>query len=201
MTAAAPQPGTMTDTGSAPSDSAGVNQELRTRLLRMKDRDQRVRARLLRQGALFERYAKEMEAVHLEHAVRLNEIVERHGWPGESLVGVDGAEGAWLVAQHAISSPALQRRNFDALQSWARSEPQRRWRRDFGRDSGAELVSCTVARKPPALIYCALSVSCVLLRSKRGACRCTSPADEYMARESPPRLFARERRSDLPLTR
>jgi hypothetical protein len=71
----------MTDTGSAPSDSAGVNQELRTRLLRMKDRDQRVRARLLRQGALFERYAKEMEAGHLEHAVRLNEIVERHGWP------------------------------------------------------------------------------------------------------------------------
>jgi len=92
----------------------------------MKDRDQRVRARLLRQGALFKGYAEDMEAVHLERTERLNEIGERHGWPGESLVGVDGAEAVWLVAQHAISSPALQRRDFDAPKSWPRSEPQRR---------------------------------------------------------------------------
>jgi len=29
-------------------------------------------------------------------------VVERHGWPGKSLVGEDGAQGAFLIAQHAV---------------------------------------------------------------------------------------------------
>jgi hypothetical protein len=35
--------------------------------------------------------------------VRLREIVRRHGWPGRSLVGEDGAQSAWLVLQHSSS--------------------------------------------------------------------------------------------------
>jgi hypothetical protein len=36
-----------------------------------------------------------------EHDARLKQIVARHGWPGRSLVGEDGADAAWVIAQHA----------------------------------------------------------------------------------------------------
>ncbi|MCA1721898.1 MAG: hypothetical protein LC779_12615 [Actinobacteria bacterium] len=35
------------------------------------------------------------------HDARLQEIIDRHGWPGRSLVGEDGADAAWVIAQHA----------------------------------------------------------------------------------------------------
>jgi hypothetical protein len=36
-----------------------------------------------------------------EHDARLNNIIDRLGWPGRSLVGEDGADAAWVIAQHA----------------------------------------------------------------------------------------------------
>ncbi len=41
---------------------------------------------------------------------RLCEIVDRHGWPGRSLVGEEGAQYAWLLAQHADHQLDFQRR-------------------------------------------------------------------------------------------
>ncbi|MGF7238554.1 MAG: DUF6624 domain-containing protein [Frankia sp.] len=38
----------------------------------------------------------------------LGRVVGEHGWPGRSLVGEDGALGAWLLAQHADHDPVLQ---------------------------------------------------------------------------------------------
>lgn len=37
-------------------------------------------------------------------------MIEAHGWPTSDLVGEDGAEAAWLVAQHAIRLPGFQRK-------------------------------------------------------------------------------------------
>jgi hypothetical protein len=48
-------------------------------------------------------------AVHGRNAERLEAIVKRYGWPGKSLVGEDAADAAWLVLQHAIAHPRLQR--------------------------------------------------------------------------------------------
>jgi hypothetical protein len=45
-----------------------------------------------------------MQAVDARHTSRMRKIVEKHGWPGHSLVGVDGAHAAWLLVQHADSS-------------------------------------------------------------------------------------------------
>jgi len=40
-------------------------------------------------------------AMHDRHDLRLIEVVDQHGWPGRSLVGADGADAAWVIAQHA----------------------------------------------------------------------------------------------------
>ena len=39
---------------------------------------------------------------------RLREIVAEHGWPTYDLVGRDGADAAWLIAQHADLQPDFQ---------------------------------------------------------------------------------------------
>ena len=85
-----------------------MNEALVEQLLALKRRDLSTRARLLETGVLLDGYSEEMEAVHVENATALETILEDHGWPGVSLVGDEGAEAAWLVAQHAISLPDFQ---------------------------------------------------------------------------------------------
>ena len=50
--------------------------------------------------------------VRVANADRLREIVAAHGWQGRALVGEEGAEHAWLIAQHP-----------------GRSDMERRWPR------------------------------------------------------------------------
>jgi Kdo2-lipid IVA lauroyltransferase/acyltransferase len=83
---------------------------LRLELLALAADDERVRSRLLREGLLFKGYAKEMEAIHRRNAARLATLLAAHGWPVASLAGEDGAEAAFLILQHSIGEPALQRR-------------------------------------------------------------------------------------------
>jgi len=51
-----------------------------------------------------------LRKVDTENTERLKSIVERVGWPGPSVVGVDGAEAAWLLVQHATGDPTFQRK-------------------------------------------------------------------------------------------
>jgi uncharacterized protein DUF6624 len=60
-----------------------------------------------------------MEEVHQSNSARLATIIEKHGWPGKSLVGNDGAEAAWLIAQHSIGNPSFMRRCLSLLQEAA----------------------------------------------------------------------------------
>lgn len=39
---------------------------------------------------------------------RLKEIVAEHGWPGFDLVGEDGEDAAWTIAQHSDLDPEFQ---------------------------------------------------------------------------------------------
>jgi hypothetical protein len=88
---------------------------IRTELLAMAEDDLRVRTELSADGSLFRGYHPDMRAVHDRNAARLTRIMDEHGWPGERDVGADGAEAAWLIVQHAIAQPALQRRALKAL--------------------------------------------------------------------------------------
>lgn len=78
-------------------------------------RDRETRARLAASGALFDGYHPEMEAVHLDNARVLEDVIARIGWPGRGKVGDDGAAAAILILQQAISRPDLQRRGLDLI--------------------------------------------------------------------------------------
>ncbi len=93
-----------------------INASLRDALLSLQRRDLELRAALEAEGTLFDGYHPRMEAVHLDNARQLRELIATHGWPTESTVGKDGAEAAWLVVQHAISDPPFMRHCRDLIE-------------------------------------------------------------------------------------
>jgi hypothetical protein len=86
-----------------------MDDALRHQLVAMAAEDARVRAELAATGELFRGYAPRMEDVHRRNARDLMAIVRQHGWPGRGLVGEDAMHAAWLVLQHAIGEPDVQR--------------------------------------------------------------------------------------------
>jgi hypothetical protein len=105
----------------------GTAAALRRELLALATEDRRVRAELVAEGTLFDGYHPRMEAVHRTNAAHLAAAIDRHGWPGAGLVGEDGADAAWLIAQHAISEPEFQRRCLAALEAAAARGEVPRW--------------------------------------------------------------------------
>ncbi len=89
--------------------------------------DLKVREELARTGALFQGYHPRMAEVHRENAERLRAIVAAIGWPTEALVGAEASEAAWLVLQHAIGEPALQRGMLPVIWEHARRGEVPRW--------------------------------------------------------------------------
>ena len=100
--------------GGGPSSS--INEGLIAELHSLKQRDVETRQRLLNNGRLYGSYDEEMQRVQVENAHALDRIVSVHGWPGISMVGLQGCRAAWFIAQHAVCIPALQRRLLRALE-------------------------------------------------------------------------------------
>jgi hypothetical protein len=86
-----------------------VNEALRKELLEMRSEDLTVRKELLDAGQLGGHYVPRMEAIHIKNAARLCELIQQHGWPAEDIAGKDGAEAAWMIAQHSIGEPEFQK--------------------------------------------------------------------------------------------
>ena len=87
-----------------------MNQQLLNELMALKQRDTDTRSRLLKEGKLYGSYALEMQQVHRDNANQLNQIIEKSGWPGITIVGLEGCRAAWFIAQHSICTPELQRK-------------------------------------------------------------------------------------------
>ena len=83
--------------------SASFDQALHDELLAMLDRDQAGRAG----GA-----DPEGDQARTD---RLAEILSQHGWPTYELVGEDGEDAAWAIAQHSDLDPAFQARALELL--------------------------------------------------------------------------------------
>jgi len=102
-----------------------LNEALRRELLAMREEDRRVRTELANAGELGGPYVPRMEEVHIRNAARLRALISEHGWPVEDIVGKDGSEAAWLIAQHAIGEPEFQRMALSLLQVAAAIEQSR----------------------------------------------------------------------------
>ena len=98
--------------------------ELRLELLELRERDQEARAALM--AGMREVTAKADEQgriripdeqmpmlravsdIDAESTAFLRQMIIEHGWPTYDMVGKDGADAAWILAQHADADPALQ---------------------------------------------------------------------------------------------
>ncbi len=81
--------------------------ELRRELLALVAEDQAVRSAWIAQPS--EQTSAAMSAIDRKSTMRMKEVVARHGWPGASLIGEDGANAAWLLVQHADLDVAFQK--------------------------------------------------------------------------------------------
>jgi len=87
-----------------------MNKSLNNLLEKLKQKDINTRKNLVESGKLYGSYEAEMQHVHTENALALSDIVDQYGWPGISKVGLEGCRAAWLVAQHSICTPDLQKK-------------------------------------------------------------------------------------------
>jgi len=104
-----------------------LNEELRKEIIAMREEDLRVRQELLDAGLLGGSYVPRMEALHLKNAARLRQIITDHGWPAEDIVGKEGTEAAWMIAQHAVGEPDFQRLVLRLLQECAAARRAPAW--------------------------------------------------------------------------
>ncbi|WP_419319780.1 DUF6624 domain-containing protein [Caulobacter sp. ErkDOM-E] len=101
--------------------------KLADRLVALAAQDLETRERLAKDGSVFDGYHPEMQVVHEANAGELEKIIEAVGWPTRQLVGDEGAEAAWLIAQHAIGLPRFQRKCLELLQSAVASGDAPAW--------------------------------------------------------------------------
>ena len=85
-------------------------------IIALKNNDLQLRDELLKEGRLSDGYDKAMEELHAKNATKLNEIIDRIGYPTIDMVGKEAAEAAWLVIQHSISHPAFMKRCAELLE-------------------------------------------------------------------------------------
>jgi hypothetical protein len=81
----------------APDPDAAFNQELHDELVAMLERDQAERIG-----------TAETEEGDQVRTDRLAELVAEHGWPSIPMVGKDGEDAAWAIAQHSDLDPDFQ---------------------------------------------------------------------------------------------
>ncbi len=85
--------------------------QLMLELRRRRELDQGVRTSMTRGH----RVPRDATDVDDDNTAWLKAVVDGIGWPGRSLVGVEGAHTAWLLAQHADRDRAFQRRCLELL--------------------------------------------------------------------------------------
>jgi hypothetical protein len=86
-----------------------LHPKLAAELLAMQKADLMLRQQLLEAGQLHSGYNKQMEAVHLQNANRLAEIIAEIGYPNTAKVGAEASAAAWLIIQHGISLPTFMK--------------------------------------------------------------------------------------------
>ncbi|MEA9606813.1 DUF6624 domain-containing protein [Xanthomonas campestris pv. plantaginis] len=92
------------------------DQPLREQLLERLRNDQQVRSEVFVDGKVSGDW-KKLLAVDRDNTAWLKEVVASKGWPGNRLVGVEGASAALLLVQHADADPAFQQQMLPLLEA------------------------------------------------------------------------------------
>ena len=53
---------------------------------------------------------REWQRIDGDNTAFMKKVIEKHGWPGKTLVGADGAQAAFMLVQHATSDQPFQKR-------------------------------------------------------------------------------------------
>jgi hypothetical protein len=115
------------------TETAGAGEfsnELRIELLRMAEEDQQARVALSREleetGQVSPELSDQLTEIDSRNTNRMREIVERYGWPGKSIVALDGAHAAWLLVQHADADLEFQKQCLELI-TQAAQEGEASW--------------------------------------------------------------------------
>ncbi|MEL7121620.1 MAG: DUF6624 domain-containing protein [Bacteroidota bacterium] len=85
-------------------------QTIADKIIALKNADLELRDRLIQNGQLGEGYNEEMNALHDQNAMTLDEIIDQIGYPTIDKVGTAASEAAWMIIQHAIGQPEFMRK-------------------------------------------------------------------------------------------
>lgn len=85
------------------------------RIIEMMSADLAFRNELISEGELSNGYNKEMERIHIDNSEKLNEIIDKIGFPTTEKVGKEANHAAWMIIQHSISSPVFMKKCADLL--------------------------------------------------------------------------------------
>jgi hypothetical protein len=103
-------------------DAPPKDEKLRAELVERVEEDQKARKQLIDLQARLgskdavaakkevEVATKKVQEIDAKNTARMKEVVDKHGWPGKSLVGTEGSQKAWLLVQHADQDHAFQKR-------------------------------------------------------------------------------------------
>lgn len=94
-----------------------MNNDLTTELISMQNEDEKLMRTLMDAGEIREEeYHPQLKQLHEKHISRIKEIIAEHGWPGNSLVGPEGAKAAWLITQHGVLDQEFMERALSLLE-------------------------------------------------------------------------------------
>lgn len=99
-----------------------MNEQIALELLQMIKRDMTTQDELIKNNESLEDYHPRLEKIHIENAERLKKIIYEIGWPTIDKVGEEASYAAWIILQHAISHPTLQRESLPLLMELANKD-------------------------------------------------------------------------------
>jgi len=100
-------------------NKAATDQVLRKELLRRRDEEQKLRHQMIeagKKGLVPADLAKQLADTYRANREWFKGVVEKKGWPGQTTVGFDGEDAAWLLTQNADPDPAFQKQALKLLE-------------------------------------------------------------------------------------
>jgi hypothetical protein len=85
-------------------------EKISQKILGLKEEDDKIRAKLVKNGALSNGYNQEMKVIHNSNAEELNRIMDLIGFPTAEKVGEKASNAAWFIIQHSIGQPDFMKK-------------------------------------------------------------------------------------------